>query len=331
MKKTLLTILLALAGSLAFGQGLRDVRINEILVKNVDSYADDHAHKVGWIELFNAGYSQADLAGAHLRFVQGKDTINYRIPKTDVRTKIAPQGYLIFFADGSSDRGTFHTNFTLDQTDSVKLAQLEGIDDILYLLDQSGRTVIDSVRYDVNTQIPDVSYGRIKYEKDSLVTALLPKEELDLTFLRSVTPMQANDTREVIPKGELFRMEDPAGIAMSLIAMTVVFTALIMLYLIFRTLGKYMHGGAMRKKAVAEAAANGGVVTKITPTNKSSQADEAINGEELAAITIALYSYHEDLHDLESEVLTINRVARRYSPWNSKIYTLTQNPNRSRR
>ena len=45
-----------------------------------------------------------------------------------------------------------------------------------------------------------------------------------------------------------------------------------------------------------------------------------IQGEVFAAIAAALYEVAEDVHDLENTVLTINRVARNYSPWNSKIY-----------
>lgn len=55
--------------------------------------------------------------------------------------------------------------------------------------------------------------------------------------------------------------------------------------------------------------------------------DHAISDEELAAaITTALKLYKSDLHDRESETLTINRITRAYSPWNSKIHGLTQLP-----
>lgn len=39
-----------------------------------------------------------------------------------------------------------------------------------------------------------------------------------------------------------------------------------------------------------------------------------------AAIAMALHLYYADVHDEESHVLTIKKVERRYSPWNSKIY-----------
>ncbi len=53
-----------------------------------------------------------------------------------------------------------------------------------------------------------------------------------------------------------------------------------------------------------------------------------ISQEEIAAIVTALKSYKSVLHDQESEVVTILKIKRAYSPWNSKIYGLTQQPNR---
>ena len=55
--------------------------------------------------------------------------------------------------------------------------------------------------------------------------------------------------------------------------------------------------------------------------------EHAISDQELvAAIATALKLYKSDLHDRESETLTINRITRAYSPWNSKIHGLTQLP-----
>lgn len=313
MKKNifcLLAIAFAFAVSSVSAQGLRDVKINEVLVKNEASYADDHANHVGWIELYNSGYSQVNLAGAFLKFKQGDREVIYRIPKTDARTQVAPQGYLVFFADGSSNKGTFHTNFMLDEVDSTRLATLVGINDTIFLLDQ-GQSVIDFIAYDVNTQVPDVSYGRIKNEEGETV----------LENLSHVTPMQSNETVEPKPKSEIFREKDKAGVVMAVIAMSVVFTALLCLFLIFKQLGKFMTRGSRRKEKELAAAAKV-VKSAITPD------DDLMNGEEIAAIAVALRRYSEDLHDLESEIVTINRVARTYSPWSSKIYSMRQLPER---
>jgi hypothetical protein len=52
---------------------------------------------------------------------------------------------------------------------------------------------------------------------------------------------------------------------------------------------------------------------------------EAIpTGEVLAAIATALYELSEDIHDWESNVLTIKKTARPCFPWSSKIYSLRE-------
>jgi Co/Zn/Cd efflux system component len=47
------------------------------------------------------------------------------------------------------------------------------------------------------------------------------------------------------------------------------------------------------------------------------------NSEEEVAAFLALHLYlSQSRHDLESNVLTIERIQRRYSPWSSKIYSM---------
>lgn len=58
-------------------------------------------------------------------------------------------------------------------------------------------------------------------------------------------------------------------------------------------------------------------------TTNDSAAGNSIDNDELAAAFMALHLYtNEDIHDQESNVLTIDRIQRRYSPWSSKIYSM---------
>ena len=139
------------------------------------------------------------------------------------------------------------------------------------------------------------------------------------TELDATTPGAVNDVVEFESKAELFRQHDPKGFIMSITAMSVVFLALILLYLVFKQVGK-SHVKRAKNKAAASAA--------VAATGSSG---DAPNGEIIAAIAIALKKYEEDLHDIESTVLTINRVAKAYSPWSSKIYSMVQAPERKSR
>jgi hypothetical protein len=55
---------------------------------------------------------------------------------------------------------------------------------------------------------------------------------------------------------------------------------------------------------------------------------KGISGEEIAAISMALHLYLDEMHDQESGVLTIKQISRAYSPWSSKIYAVRNQFNR---
>lgn len=52
---------------------------------------------------------------------------------------------------------------------------------------------------------------------------------------------------------------------------------------------------------------------------------QPIEGNVNAAIGLALSMYLTELHDEESNIVTIKKVQRRYSPWSSKIYSTYNN------
>ena len=106
------------------------------------------------------------------------------------------------------------------------------------------------------------------------------------------------------------------GIGMTFIAMFVVFTALAVLYIIYKNLGRFF---IKRATKVEVKTASDGITEKVVK-------EVEMSGEINAAIAMALYLYQSDLHDHENTVLTIQKVSRTYSPWSSKIYTLRKLP-----
>ena len=97
----------------------------------------------------------------------------------------------------------------------------------------------------------------------------------------------------------------------------VVFCVLVLLIFIMKGMGWVF----TRQKKAAKAATTG------TPV--ADDEHEAITDQEIAAaIMTALKLYKSNLHDQESEMLTIHRITRAYSPWSSKIHGLTQLPER---
>jgi len=100
------------------------------------------------------------------------------------------------------------------------------------------------------------------------------------------------------------------GIIFAVTGYIIVFLALVLLYYVFHLLSKAMLLNTRRKLAKAG---------KLNHIKKDK--DLHISGEVTAAIALAIY-LTRDLHDTESDVLTIKKITRDYSPWNSKIYGL---------
>ena len=126
--------------------------------------------------------------------------------------------------------------------------------------------------------------------------------------------MATNFTAESVSPGQRFAESDPVGIGMAMVAMSVVFIALILLYLFFRQIGLY-NVRKQKRKIEEQAAKEGKIIVH-----------EEVSGEVFAAISAALYMYETEQHDYESTILTINRAAKNYSPWSSKIYGLRHLP-----
>lgn len=102
---------------------------------------------------------------------------------------------------------------------------------------------------------------------------------------------------------------DSAQITVAIVGYCIVFAALVLLYLIFSNIPKlttYINNRQLRKTGKKEI---------------DSKTDSPIPADVTAAISLALHLYYGELHDEESNVLTIKKVSKRYSPWSSKIYS----------
>ncbi len=293
-KFILLSVCLLLMTDL-YSQSIKDVRINEIQVYNTNGLRDEYSQLGGWFELYNTGYGKVNIGGCVLK-VKGRE---YRIPKGDPATIIPTRSFVLFYAGGTPNKGTFHTNFTLDDTDFIEFYDLDG-------------KLIDTFKFNPDDMRENVSYGWFE-DHDG-------KEKL--MHLPATTPGGDNNTEEKIVRAELFRQADPSGVVLTITSIIVVAIALIILFFIFKHMGNFHIKNAKRKAVKAKMSQDG--TLQITDERK----DVVLTNDQLAAIAIALYKYSENLHDIENTILTINRAAKVYSPWSSKIYTLTQIPNK---
>jgi hypothetical protein len=282
-------LILVVAGTnVVKAQNAGDLRFNEILVLNESSAVDDFGEHTAWIEIFNSAYNTVNIGGCYLTDDLSNPT-KYWIPTGDPATMITARCYKVFWADNIPTRGIFHLNFDLKDTKTIAL------------FDASGKTMIDRVDLPSENK-PDVTFG--KPTNDSKEWAYLEKS----------TPGANNDYTKKKSAGESFVEYDPWGIGMTMIAMFVVFTALAVLYFIYKYMGRFFINRAATSS------------TKIVDIPTGGIKKVEISGEVNAAIAMALYMYQNELHDTENTVLTIQKVSRTYSPWSSKIYTLRKSP-----
>ena len=285
----LILLVMLLPGINTQAQNAADLRFNEILVHNESNYVDDFGNHSPWIEIFNTAYNSVNIGGCYVTDDIDNPT-KYWIPTGSPSTVIAPRSYIVFWADNKPTHGIFHLNFNIENAKTIAL------------FDASGRTMIDKVEI-VQPQKTDISYG------------IATVNSTEWTFLDHSTPGSDNDYSKKVLAGESFSKMDPFGIGMTIIAMFVVFSALAALYAIYYSLGRYFVRNASSKRIRKE-------IGVVQPLSKQ----EVISGELNAAVAMTLYLYQTEMHDYENTVLTIQKVSRNYSPWNSKIYTIRKMP-----
>ena len=272
-----------------------DLVINEVMVVNESSYTDDFGERYAWIEIYNNTTRTQELSSIFITNDRNNPR-KYAVPRGDIKTAVKPHQHAVFWADDKPSNGTFHLNFKLDPNK----------ENYIGIFEADGETVIDEITIPAG-MLADQSYGYeqdgIKYDESGHLAKVLTR----------VTPGSNNFVEGENPKIVALKQNDPWGIMMTITAMFVVFMALLMLFIAFKFTGNFAKGLTKRKaiqsgKQLAEADSN------------------ELSGEVLAAISAAIVEMDQDVHDIESTILTIDEVKRTYSPWSSKIYGLRQLP-----
>ena len=288
------------------------------MVENQTNITDEYGNRHAWIELYNTTRKSMQISTVFItneRVPEGQTpdkTKMYVIPLNDKNTKIEHLQQAVFFADGDPWKGTFHASFEL----------VPGQENYIAIYDADGLTKLDEVVVPANLPA-DQSFARTveiaqwdKIESNDFNPA--EWEFRNGTEKESaITPGINNQVIELNDKIEKFQRLDGTGVMLTVMAMLIVFSALILLSVCFYIFGKINAGIARKNKAVSQG----------KPEDADHSEVEEDSGEVIAAISTALYQ-HLNAHDYEGTVLTINKVKRAYSPWSSKIYSLRELPNK---
>lgn len=290
---------LALSIEGALADGAKSLRLSEVAI-------GDSAKGSAWIEIQNTSWGTQDFGSFYITNdpsaldpeLSAPERIKKMrlIPTGDPVTEIAPQNCLVLYADGQENLGIQHLKFTLHPGDVVAVYSGNGIN------------LIDSV-----TIPADIRAGQ-SFARDF--------ENEKWNICQAPTPTRDNNYEKKMSMSKIadFKEKDPYGIAMSILAMGIVFGCLILLYVFFILFGKIVN--AADKNATSPDAAT----PKNTKTCKAkeeeiaaavavAQSNSGTGDENLDAALIALALNAEFAHDEESGVITIKAS---HSEWSNK-------------
>lgn len=100
-----------------------------------------------------------------------------------------------------------------------------------------------------------------------------------------------------------------SGPVKTLIILNIILLSVIILYFVFRDFIPWI--SKFRSK-----------ISEKRVQGKESHEHSPGTGDDEAAIALALYLYFNEMHDEESDVITVKRVSKTYSPWSSKLYSM---------
>ena len=313
--KILLLAMLAVASHNAFAQGAKSIKINEVMSHNEASIQDEFGNNNAWIELCNVSHSTLNIRGMYI--ATDKAVLNKNlsapqrqkmmsvIPSNDPRTVITARQHILFFLNSNSNNGTLHLNAPLKRGEAAWIAIYDG----------NGVDLIDSV------SIPPLkcneSYARIS-DGNAIWKVCTPE---------TVTPSKEN-TPYTNDKIRNTKEKDPHGFAITILAMGTTFSCLLLLFLFFKFLGLIMgHLNTAKKiaykhpfkpvtktvKAVDDVIDTSAIILKDGLKTKG--IDKKVY---IAVISMALKQYQDDVHDVESGVITIKP---KKSNWKNYVNT----------
>ncbi len=311
MRKLLLFSLALMAAAIGYAQNVSDLIIAEVMAQpDSVSVVDDYGRRGGWIEIYNTSMGTVKFGGCYLT----DDPAELRkslIPKNDLATSLGPRQSRLFYASGRTHDGTFYTDFTLSPGKTV------------YLVSNDGRTVIDQLT--IPEDLPaGRSVARIANDAKGLTFAIVSPCD--------PTPGAYNGDPTAASKSDQMAERDPHGWILTLVSVSVVFSALAILWFFFwllferpakkRSLDSARDDKKSARKGTPVISTKAkGRMEKSTPDGEVAAAialalDMEESGDVYAAIALALHlELGATAHDAESFVLTIRPTP--HSAWNN--------------
>lgn len=298
--RLLLCGIMLASASAGMAQGAKNIRLNEILPNNTASIQDEFGQREAWIELENTSFTTYNIRGMYLTtdrsVLDPQMSVPERIkrmsviPNGEPRTQITGRQHVVFFCNSNPAQGKLHLSLSIPMSEPVWIGFYNG----------NAVELIDSVT--VPALAADQSYAR-------------HGNTWSIKSPQNVTPGIENFIKTDETKDAKLKREDPHGFGITLLAMGIVFFCLAVLFLFF-----WIFGLIMRNLETAKKVVNTQPIKPITKTVEVTHDIAHATGNILqdglktkgidkevyiAVISMALKQYQDDVHDVESGIITI--------------------------
>ena len=329
-----------------WSQGAKSIRITEVMTNNRTSIVDEYGAHKSWVELSNSSFTTYNIRGMFLttdrRVLDKKMSPEERrklmcpLPNNEPRTTLAGKKSVIIydryiwhedseetcpdcFPKGrglfrwwSAGRGPFHL--------IVGLVALRKIADAFHeknnwiaLYDGNAVDLIDSIS--IPWLAADQSYA---LTSDFKTWKISKADEVTPGYLPLSTGLS---------KPQMLKNTDPHGYGIAILSMGIVFSCLALLFIFFWAFGAYMkhkqriaratekHANLLYKTGKKTIEVTSEISHKTNVILKDGLTTKGIDKEiYMAVISLALKEYLEDVHDIESGIITIKP---KQTSWNA--------------
>ena len=281
------------------------IKLNEVMTKNETGLIDEYGARNAWVEIANISHSTYNIRGMYLTtdrtVLDKKMSVPERvkrmcqIPNGDTRTNLSGQQLIVFQCNSLPQKGALHLSLRINTEEPTWVALYNG----------NATQLIDSV----TVPVLQASQAYARIANNGIAT------DWEVKSADRVTPGIQNATNVSESKIEKFKREDPHGFGMALMAMGIVFFCLALLWIFFTLFGMFMRHQETAKKVVHQQPIK--PITKtVEKTMEVGHKTGVILQEGLktkgidkevymAVIGLALRQYEDDIHDVESGVITI--------------------------
>lgn len=299
-----------------FAQMSNSIKINEVMTNNTASLQDEYGHHNAWVEIANISHTTYNIRGMYIttdRSVLNKDM---SVPERIKRMSVIPNGYaptkmsgrehIIFYCNSNPANGAQHLTVKINPGEKTWIA----------LYDGNAVNLIDSIT------IPALEEN-LSFAREDVGSDIWEVKTAD-----AVTPGINNYIKFSEGKIAKLKRDDPHGFGITVLSMGIVFTCLALLYIFFKLFGifvKYRKKVASIqpiKATVKTAKATKDIGHKTNVILQDGLKSKGIDKEVyIAVISMALKQYQDNVHDVESGIITIKP---KHTDWDNEYNQMKQ-------